>query len=596
MAYDIERYLNVRSAYAPTVGPSGELAFLMDTTGVPQVWRLDEAEAWPRQLTFGSERVAFADYSPERPELIFGMDQGGDEHVQLYRLSHDGATVTRLTDDTDAKHRWGGWRSDGERFAFASNRRDRTVFDVYVQDRDETGDAATLVHEGDGWLSVVGWSPADDALLVHQSHSSVDHDVFRLRLSSGAYERLTPHEGEVRYTSPAWGPKGKYVYVCTDRDSDTLELGRLDVESKTVETVESGGDWNVESLGIDQETGRIAFARNVEGYTDLTVGTLEDGRVTDRFDLDVPTGVAGGLSFGPAAETVAVSLTASTDTSNVYVYDLREGTRKKWTRASTAGIPRSSFREPDVVRFPTFDDRDIPALYTTPPATEPPFPAIVDVHGGPESQRRPSFNPVKQYFLQQGYAVFEPNVRGSTGYGKAYTHLDDRRNRRDAVRDLEAGVEWLLERDEIDPDRLVAMGASYGGFMVLSALTEFPEYWAAGVDIVGIANFVTFLENTGDWRRSLREAEYGSLAADREFLESISPVNTIEAIEAPLMVLHGENDPRVPVGEAEQIAAEAAAHVPVETRIFEDEGHGFTKLENRIEAYRSIVDFLDEYV
>lgn len=596
MAYDIERYLNVRSAYAPTVGPSGELAFLMDTTGVPQVWRLDEASAWPRQLTFGTERVAFADYSPERPELIFGMDQGGDEQVQLYRLSDDGSTVTPLTDIPDAKHRWGGWSSDGNRFAFASNRRDRTVFDVYVQGRDETGDEASLVHEGDGWLSVVDWSPDDNALLVHQSHSSVDHDVFRLDLASGAFERLTPHEGDVRYTSPAWGPGGEFVYVCTDRRSDTLELARIDVESGGVDTVESGGDWNVDSLAIDEGTGRIVFSRNVEGYTDLTVGTLDDGRITDRIDLDVPTGVASGLSFGPAAETLAVSLTASTDTSNVYLYDLADGTRTKWTQASTAGIPRSSFQEPDIVRFPTFDERDIPALYTTPPETTQPYPAIVDIHGGPESQRRPSFNPVKQYFLQHGYAVFEPNVRGSTGYGKTYTHLDDRRNRMDAVRDLTAGVEWLIDRTEIDPDRIVAMGGSYGGFMVLSALTEFPEYWAAGVDIVGIANFVTFLENTGDWRRSLREAEYGSLEDDRAFLESISPINTIEAIEAPLMVLHGENDPRVPVGEAEQIAAEAATHVPVETRIFEDEGHGFTKLENRIEAYRSIVDFLEKYV
>ncbi|MFW5937824.1 MAG: alpha/beta hydrolase family protein, partial [Halanaeroarchaeum sp.] len=180
--------------------------------------------------------------------------------------------------------------------------------------------------------------------------------------------------------------------------------------------------------------------------------------------------------------------------------------------------------------------------------------------------------------------------------GKAYTHLDDVRNRMDSVRDLRDGVEWLRSREDVDDDRVVAMGGSYGGFMVLAALTEYPDVWAAGVDIVGIANFITFLQNTGDWRRSLREAEYGSLEDDREFLADISPINNIDAIEAPLLVLHGRNDPRVPVGEAEQIAEEAAKHVPVETRIFEDEGHGFTKLENRIEAYRTIVDFLGEYL
>jgi dipeptidyl aminopeptidase/acylaminoacyl peptidase len=234
------------------------------------------------------------------------------------------------------------------------------------------------------------------------------------------------------------------------------------------------------------------------------------------------------------------------------------------------------------------------------PETEPPesgYPVVVDIHGGPESQRRPSFASVTQYLLNNGYAVFEPNVRGSSGYGKAYSGLDDVENRMDSVKDIREGVGWLHDHPEVDPDRVVAMGGSYGGFMVLASVTEYPDLWAAGVDIVGIANFVTFLENTGDWRRSLREAEYGSLDDDREFLESVSPINNIDRIEAPLFVLHGENDPRVPVGEAEQIVEEAREQgVPVRKLIFEDEGHGFAKLDNRIEAYREIVDFLAEHV
>jgi dipeptidyl aminopeptidase/acylaminoacyl peptidase len=224
-------------------------------------------------------------------------------------------------------------------------------------------------------------------------------------------------------------------------------------------------------------------------------------------------------------------------------------------------------------------------------------PVIVDIHGGPESQRRPSFGGLSQYFLSRGYALFEPNVRGSTGYGRAYTHLDDVENRMDSVRDIGAGLDWLATREAIDSDRAVAKGGSYGGFMVLAALTEFPDRWAAGVDIVGIANFVTFLENTGSWRQELREAEYGSLAEDREFLESISPVTNADRIEAPLFVLHGANDPRVPVGEAEQIAAEVESQgIPVELLVFEDEGHGIAKLDNQIEAYTQVVAFLDDHV
>ena len=204
---------------------------------------------------------------------------------------------------------------------------------------------------------------------------------------------------------------------------------------------------------------------------------------------------------------------------------------------------------------------------------------------------------MKQYFLNNGYAVFEPNVRGSSGYGKAYAGLDDVRNRMDSVKDIRAGVEWLHDHPDADNDRIVAYGGSYGGFMVLSSLTEYPDLWAAGIDVVGIANFVTFLENTSDWRRSLREAEYGSLDEDREFLEEISPTNNIEHIDSPLFVLHGENDPRVPVSEAEQIVEDAREQgVPVRELIFPDEGHGFAKLENRIEAYSAVVEFLDEHV
>jgi dipeptidyl aminopeptidase/acylaminoacyl peptidase len=223
-------------------------------------------------------------------------------------------------------------------------------------------------------------------------------------------------------------------------------------------------------------------------------------------------------------------------------------------------------------------------------------PVIVDSEGGAEGQRRPSFYALGQYFVSRGYAVFEPNVRGSSGYGKEYTHLDDVRDRMDSVQDVRAAVDWLHGQPAVDPDRIVALGGSYGGFMVLAALTEYPDLWAAGVDVVGIANFVTFLENTGVWRRELREAEYGSLKDDRAFLESISPINNIDAIAAPLFVLHGANDPRVPVGEAEQIAEEASEHVPVEKLVFEDEGHGISKLENRVEAYTRVVEFLDEHV
>ncbi|MEF8808444.1 S9 family peptidase [Natronomonas sp.] len=612
--YDIERYLNIRSAFGASFAPDGTLSFRMDTTGTPQIWTLTDPAEWPEQRTFYEERVTFASWSPERQELAFGMDEGGNERQQLFRLDADGR-VTNWT-NTDAKHRWGGWSHDGDRFAFASNRRDESVFDVYVQDRGATGDAAEMIYKGDGWLSVAGWSPSDDRLLVHEAHTSFDHDVHVLDIESGEMTHLTDHsDEEIRYSSLSWAPDGDALYCCTDLGADTLYLARLDAETGELETVETGGDWNLDGIALDDETGRLVYSRNVDGYTELTVGELAGPTDIDEFpDPDIPAGVSGGVAFDDDADRFAVTVTADTVNTNVYVVDFETGEAERWTRAPTAGIPSETFVEANLVHYETFDGREIPGFLSLPhevpegggeregarsssdDESSDGAPTIVDIHGGPESQRRPSFSPTKQYFLAHGYAVFEPNVRGSTGYGREYTHLDDVEKRMDSVEDVEMAAEWLADRPEVDGDRLVAKGGSYGGFMVLAALTEQPELWAAGIDVVGIANFVTFLENTGSWRRHLREAEYGSLDEDRELLEDISPINNIEAIEAPLFVLHGANDPRVPVGEAEQIAEEAEEQgVPVRKLIFEDEGHGFTKLENRIEANRAIVDFLDEH-
>jgi len=601
---DIERYLNVRSAYGASLSPSGTLAFLMDTTGVGQVWTLDEPGGWPEQRTFYDEPVGYCDVSPMREELVFGMDEGGNERTQLFRLDLDGGSaVTPLTDHPDAIHYWGGWSHDGDRFAFAANRRDEATFDLHVQDRDAAPGGDTRVYEGEsGYLTVGGWVPDDDRLLVSESHSNFDQDLHVFDLQSERLEHVTPHDGDVRFSSGSFGPDGEAVYCVTDRDSDRLYLARLDLDGvladgsldAALEPVVEDEEWNVDGVAVDHDTGRLVYSRNVDGYTELTAGEIDGTTVRDAERLDLPRGTAGGVSFDDAGERLALAVSGRTENTNVHL--VGDG-RERWTRASTAGIDPATFVEPDPVGYETFDGREIPAYFSLPPGVDDEqLPVIVDIHGGPESQRRPSFAALIQYYLANGYAVFEPNVRGSTGYGRSYTRLDDVEQRMDSVRDLRAAVDWLRDRPAVDPDRIVASGGSYGGFMVLAALTEYPELWAAGVDVVGIANFVTFLENTGPWRREHREAEYGSLAEDREFLESISPVHKADRIRAPLFVVHGANDPRVPLEEAEQIAEAAREHVPVELLVFEDEGHGLLKLENRIEAYSTMVEFLDEHV
>ena len=587
MPYDFARYLKIRGAWGASWSPDGDrLAFLTEITGVPQVWEVSSeahGPSWPEQLTFYEERVSSAEYSPIQNRLLFGMDSGGNERTQLFLL--EGGEVTDLTRAPDAIHYSGGFSPDGERVAYTATRRNGTDFDVFAQELDGEPEA---VWEVPGYHTVSDWAPDGSALIVSRHHSNLNNDLYRLNLVNGEATLLTPHEGDARFSGARVTPDGRSVYLATDRDGDFMRLARLDLSTLEL-TYLTPNDWDVEEVELSGGGRSLLASRNVEGYSNLVLFSGEGRRMPD---VRVPEGVVGGFEFAPDSGRLAFTLVGPTLNPDVWVLDLPEGEPRPATRSSTAGIPRSSFRQPRPFRYPSFDGREIPALLYEPEGEN--APVIVNVHGGPESQSRPTFAPVTQYLLHRGYAVLFPNVRGSTGYGKAYTHLDDVELRMDSVRDLAHAAHWLRGRGH---KRVAVMGGSYGGFMVLAALTEYPELWSAGVDIVGIANLVTFLENTGSYRRGLREPEYGSLERDRQFLESISPLHKAGNIRAPLMVIHGKNDPRVPVGEAEQIVERVRKNGgTVEYLLYEDEGHGLAKLANRLDAYPKIAAFLDEHL
>lgn len=308
----------------------------------------------------------------------------------------------------------------------------------------------------------------------------------------------------------------------------------------------------------------------------------------------LPDGVVMQPAWAPDGQLLAFAFTAPSSPLNIWVWD--GNACRQITQVATGGIPEDTFIAPELVHFPSFDGLEIPAFLYMPPGVERP-PVVMNVHGGPESQSRPAFAAVTQYFVNHGFALLVPNVRGSTGYGRIYTHLDDVEKRMDAVADLEAAVRWLRESGRVDGDRIAVMGGSYGGFMVLAALTTYPDLWAAGVDIVGIANFETFFQNTGAYRRHWRTPEYGDPERDRDLLRRISPIHSVDRIRAPLMVIHGDNDPRVPVNETEQIVeAVSRQGIPVELLRFPDEGHGVVKLKNKLVAYPAVADFLDRYL
>lgn len=604
MHYEFARYLKIRAAYGATWSPDGRrIAFLTDITGVPQAWEVpSEGSGWPEQLTFHDERVSGVHYSPKENRLLFSMDAGGNERSQLFLLEGLAGEERDLTRAPDAIHYFGGFSPDGGRIAYTATRRNGTDFDVFVQDLGDTdGGEPEMVWETSGYHTVAAWAPDGSFLLVSRHHSNLNNDLYRLDLANAGDEAtlLTPHEGDARFLGARVTPDGRSAFLATDRDGDFVRLARLDLSTAEIEHL-TPDDWDVEEIELSGDGRWLVAGRNVEGYSDLVLFNGKGRRVPGPQQM--PRGILGGFEFSPDGDRLAFTLTGPNRNPDVWVVDLPDGEPRRLTRSSTAGIPPRTFRRPEIVRYPSFDGREIPALFYEPgktstasPENAPEeVPVVVNVHGGPESQSRPLFAPVTQYLLGRGYAVLAPNVRGSTGYGKSYTHLDDVYLRMDSVKDLAYAAQWLRGRGH---GRIAVMGGSYGGFMVLAALTGYPELWTAGVDIVGIANMVTFLENTGSYRRALREPEYGSLERDREFLESISPIYKAEKIIAPLMVIHGKNDPRVPVGEAEQIVEKVRENGgAVEYLLYEDEGHGLAKLKNRLDAYPKIAAFLDEHL
>ncbi len=603
--YNFERYLNVRMAYGASFSPDGQrLSFLTDITGVAEVWSVPvdveaPVPAWPEQLTFRGERVMSAAFSPTADLLLISADVGGSERTQLYTLSGNGLTLTALTDKPEVIYQFGGWSPDGTRITYSSNERDPRYFDVYERVLEEKEPRLLLQQDGSNYSA--GYSPDGQQVLVSRFESNIINSLLLVDTATGETRMLTPEPvtGPAQHFAAAWSADRRGLYLLSNRGQQFLSLAWLDLATGDL-TYLRDDLWDADGLALTRDGRRMALVTNEDGYSRLELFDVSEGW-NARKELPVPAlplGVLSEVTWSQDGNLLAFTLNTADDAPDVWVWDTEEGVLWRATRSSRGGILPETFVAPSLVRYPTFDSREIPGFLFLPQTDQThKLPFVVYVHGGPESQLRPIFNPVLQYLVACGYGVLAPNVRGSTGYGYEYQSLDDVRLRMDSVADLQYAVTWLSESGVADPRRIAVMGGSYGGFMVLSAVTTYPGLWAAGVDIVGIANFVTFLENTGPWRRKLREAEYGSLENDRDFLERISPIRAVDRIVAPLFVVHGANDPRVPVGEAEQIVtALRSRNVPVEYLRFEDEGHGLVKRANRLIAYPAIARFLDEHV
>lgn len=599
MTIPFARYLNIRESYNPSFSPDGKrMAFLTNITGVPQVWVVDASGGWPDQITFYEERILQAHFSPAADQLIFSRDIGGNENAQLYLINSDGSEERRLTHSDEVMHIFGHWSRDGKYIAYTANERDRSTFDVYIQNV-EHGEAE-LIWENNylGFLNVADYSADGSRLLIHLMQNSMDNDLFEIDIKSKTMRRLTEHAGDVRYLSPVYSYDGKSVYCACDQDRDFASLTRIDLNDLQHYFLEEIPN-EIEYIASSPDGDWLLWVTNVEGANQFNLMNRGTSQVykPDNLPLGVISDYLAPI-FSRDSRQIAFGFTTPTRTSDIWVWDIEKKQVQPVTHSSHAGIPTSSFRDPELIHYQTFDGRSIPAWFYGPRAAKvDQYPVIVNVHGGPEGQAQPVFDYVAQYFISRGYGMLIPNVRGSSGYGKNYLALDNVEKRMDSVADLAYAVKWLEARPDIDAKRIAIVGGSYGGFMVLSAITTYPDLWAAAVDVVGISNFVTFLENTSPYRRSHREGEYGSLEHDRDFLTSISPIHHVDKIIAPLMVIHGANDPRVPLTEAEQLVnALQARNVAIEFLVYADEGHRLVKLKNILDAFPKIGDFLDKYL
>lgn len=588
-----EAYFSRFSFSDPVVIREDELVFLDDRSGTKQVSLLTLSTGEVRSLTASTERVLSLKGSAASGKILFGMDQNGDERQQLYVLDDVDASARRITHAEASIHEPGTLSPKGDYVLMRSNARDEATFDIVGM---PLGGEPEMWLEGGGQVTAVDMSKDGERALVVRQNGNLDADLLLID-REGSIRNLTEHEGEQWVYGATFDEDDMGVWLLSNLDRDYVALMQQDIVSGERRVIYEA-DWDVEEFKVSPDSKQIALSVNEDGVSKPVIIQV-NGDAAETV-IDVPTGVLDGFSWLPDSQQVFFGF-STVEKPSVLMSSNVDGVSKIVADATVdSGLEQEPVTFPaEPVRYATFDGLDIPAFLLKPEG-DGPFPVLIDIHGGPESQRRPNYapsGPVLQYLTSLGMMILTLNVRGSTGYGKEYSHLDDKDKRLDAVKDVEYAVKWLRERDDVISDKIAVYGRSYGGFMTLASLVFYPDLWAAGVEMVGIANFVSFLERTGPWRRKHREAEYGELANDREMLERISPLNYIDNIRAPLMVCHGEHDPRVPLFEAEQVV-EAVRNQgqDVVLRVYEDEGHALSKRPNVLDAFALMGAFLTKHL
>jgi dipeptidyl aminopeptidase/acylaminoacyl peptidase len=598
----LEDYLSSRGANFVDWLPDDSLLIATRFGDTEQLHRVATPLGAREQLTFFREPVttARAPQSAVAPGFAFLRDQGGNENAQVFYYDLTTRAV-RMLSSGKGVNGTPTWSRDGRRVAYHSTARDGVSYDLMVAEPGNAFAAPRLVFNGfQKMWSVEDWSPDDTKLLISNFVSANESHLYVMDIASAALTPVSEGETPASVSGARFTADGRGVLLVTNRDSEFEQLRRVDLVTGAVEILTGHIPWDIESFARTDDGRYLAWVANVDGAGRLTV--LDMSERTEALP-PIPDGRIGRIAFDRAGKRLALSLESPQSPRDVFVLELERNAVVRYTRSEPGAIDPLQFAPAELIRFPTFDrengkQRQIPAFVYKPRGTPGPHPVIVEIHGGPESQAQPGWNPFTQFLVREmGFVVITPNVRGSTGYGKSYLDLDNGEDREDAVKDIGALLVWIGAQRDLDAKKVFVSGGSYGGYLSLASMVHFSDRLRGGIDVVGISNFVTFLESTSAYRRALRRPEYGDerLPKMRAFLQRISPLTNAARISKPLLVVQGLNDPRVPASESQQMVAKIRARGgEVWYLAAKDEGHGFKKKPNRDFYQKTIAAFLEK--
>ena len=613
----VGRYTESRAALVQDWHPTrAEMLITTRFGDTNQIHQITQPGGARTQLTFFPDRVESGSYEPTKGEyFIFHKGAGGAEFFQNYRYDVATGAITLLTDGK-SRNSTVTWSNKGDRIAYTSTRRNGADTDIYVESpTDPKTDRIVAECKGGGW-EVADWSPDDKQLLVSEAISANESYLWIFDAQTGAKKEVTPRPPEgaekIFYAAALFSKDGKGIFVTTDRDSEFKRLAYIDLASGKHSYLIPEAKFDVDGWDLSHDGKQIAYTLNENGLSTLHLIDVAVNKDTasagakkePKFDPPLPAVEIFALKFhrDPKQGLLAFSVAGARSPSDVYTWSIGKNIVTRWTASETGGIPANQFAEPELVKWKSFDGKEITGFVYKPDATKFPGkrPVIINIHGGPEAQYRPGFLARNNYYINElGCAMVFPNVRGSEGYGKTFLKLDNGFKREDSYKDISALLDWLPSRSELDPARVMVTGGSYGGFMTLQVSWNYADRIRCSLDVVGMSNLVTFLKNTESYRRDLRRVEYGDERDLKmaEFMEKIAALNNADKIKKPLFVVAGANDPRVPKTEAEQIVATLKKQgTPVWFLMAKDEGHGFAKKKNADFQFYATVQFIREFL